>query len=103
MAPPRNFPHVLPLEARFMIYRLLLRKAWPIERTPSPRLVIDKASLRTSKKRWDSSTAILGVCKQISDEALSVLYGENTFVVTLRRNCPEQYMLCDMGGVTLAN
>lgn len=82
MDPPRSLFMALPTETRQNIYRMLLQRAWPIERKFFGKRFGFSNPPNTGP--WTSNTAILALSKQVSDEALGVLYGENTFVITLR-------------------
>ncbi|KAL8943595.1 MAG: hypothetical protein Q9216_000960 [Gyalolechia sp. 2 TL-2023] len=69
----------LPLEIRHMIYRELLVSSAPIKKPH--RLVCSKRNvmLDSIQPIKDIDSTILRVCRSIYDEALPVLYGQNTF------------------------
>lgn len=73
---PLSLLLALPTEIRLKIYRRFLRNFWPIEH-------LQRRKARARNGRWSSNTAILAVCKLVNNEALSVLYGENLFVIAL--------------------
>ena len=78
-APAQNDPPSLlqlPSELRIEIYRNLLC----INRTRQQK-PLSESQLSTSRYRWNLHTAILATCRQINDEARTILIRENSFVV----------------------
>ncbi|KAK3384106.1 hypothetical protein B0T24DRAFT_607305 [Lasiosphaeria ovina] len=61
-----------PLEIRLIIYRLLLVKPERVVLHQNPDLVVQGPAK-------SHATNVLLLCRQVSDEALDVLYGENVF------------------------
>ncbi|KAL8842643.1 MAG: hypothetical protein Q9170_000418 [Blastenia crenularia] len=77
-SPPLSF-QTLPLEIKNMIYRELLVSAKPIKKPH--RLVCNERNVMLDSVQpvKDIDGTILRVCRSIYDEALPVLYGQNTF------------------------
>ena len=66
----------LPIELRNEIYELLLVNPF----------LADEESIRPKCNfgefiQYDLNPAILRICRQVSEEALSILYGRNTFII----------------------
>lgn len=72
----------LPLELRRMVYRHILLQPEPIDL--QWKMVTPGRSLKFIQNAGEKRTSILLVSRQISGEALDVLYGENLFEIQIQ-------------------
>lgn len=76
----------IPLEIRHLIYRELLLKDHVVQLSRHVFRPLDRAGPRFAShgaRRYEKLTSVLLLCRQTSEEALDVLYAENTFQVRL--------------------